>query len=184
MHVGFNVFLVQTFYYFEYSDNNFLWLTSLPLWPSLSLSPPVVVSPNSNVYCTSSWELYSTRRSPWTRWTREDTHTHRLAPPRYKINICKIYSIIKSHIIGMTKKENWLVKRCLMGGRQIFTSPSRRHASPWHVWRHIALHCITACFSFWYNRQFIAQLLGRHENLFHPENSYPLIYMWHLPIFF
>ena len=33
------------------------------------------------------------------------------------------------------------------------------------------LRYITSCFSFRYNKQKIAQLVGRHEDLSHPENS-------------
>ena len=42
---------------------------------------------------------------------------------------------------------------------------------PFRVSRHNALRCITSCHSFRYNKQFIAQLVGRHEDLSHPENS-------------
>ena len=42
---------------------------------------------------------------------------------------------------------------------------------PCRVSRHNALRCITSCYSFRYNKQLIAQLVGRHENLSHPENS-------------
>ena len=42
---------------------------------------------------------------------------------------------------------------------------------PCRVSRHNALRCITSCCSFRYNKQLIAQLVGRHEDLSHPENS-------------
>ena len=42
---------------------------------------------------------------------------------------------------------------------------------PYRVSRHIALRCITSCFNFRYNKQIIAQLVGGHEDLSHPENS-------------
>ena len=42
---------------------------------------------------------------------------------------------------------------------------------PCRVSRHNALRCITSCYSFRYNKQLIAQLVGRHEDLSHPENS-------------
>ena len=36
---------------------------------------------------------------------------------------------------------------------------------------HNSLRRITSCFSFWYNNQLIAQLVGRHEDLFNPKTS-------------
>ena len=58
-------------------------------------------------------------------------------------------------------KEIWLAQKRHVEGRQIFMSPSRPHVS-----RHNALCCITSYFSFWYNKQLITQLVGRHEDLF------------------
>ena len=43
---------------------------------------------------------------------------------------------------------------------------------PCRVSRHNALRCTTSCYSFGYNKQLIAQLVGTHEDLSHPENSY------------
>ena len=40
---------------------------------------------------------------------------------------------------------------------------------PCRVSRHNALQCITSCYSFRYNKQLIAQLVGKHEDLSHPE---------------
>ena len=42
---------------------------------------------------------------------------------------------------------------------------------PCRVSQHNILRCITSCYSFRYNKQLIAQLVGRHEDLPHPENS-------------
>ena len=49
-------------------------------------------------------------------------------------------------------------------------SPSRRHVSL-SCLIHNALGSITLCFSFRYDKQLIAQLVGRHEDLFNLENS-------------
>ena len=53
-----------------------------------------------------------------------------------------------------------------MEGRQIFMPPSRRHVS-----RKSALRRITSCFNFRYDKQLIAKLVGRHEDLFNPKRS-------------
>ena len=44
---------------------------------------------------------------------------------------------------------------------------------PCRVSRHNALCCITSCYSFRYNKQLIAQLVGRHEDLSHPSHLRP-----------
>ena len=43
---------------------------------------------------------------------------------------------------------------------------------PCRVSRHNALSCITSCYSFRYNKQLIAQLVGRHEDLSHPRATW------------
>ena len=41
-----------------------------------------------------------------------------------------------------------------------------------HVSRRNALRRITLCFRFLYNKELIAQLVGRHEDLLNPENTH------------
>ena len=58
-------------------------------------------------------------------------------------------------MIGLEKARGWETN---------FMCPSRCYVS-----RHNVLHHITSCFSFQYNKQLIAQLVGRHEDLFNQE---------------
>ena len=77
---------------------------------------------------------------------------------------CSICCSIIPHIIDMTNKEVWLVEISHVEGRQIVVSPFQTSC--------FALRCITSCFSFRYNKQLIAQLVGRHEDFSHPEKSF------------
>ena len=40
-----------------------------------------------------------------------------------------------------------------------------------HVSRHKALRCKTSFFNFRYNKELLAQFVGRHEDLLNPEHS-------------
>ena len=77
----------------------------------------------------------------------------------------------------MTNKEIWLAERSHVEGEQIVVFPSRRRVSlscltaQRSALYNVVLRCIKSCYSFRYNKQLIAQLVGRHEDLSHQENS-------------
>ena len=74
-------------------------------------------------------------------------------------------------LIDMTNKEIWIGLDKSRGGRTNRRVSLPDVVFPCRVTRHNALRCITSCYSFRYNKQLIAQLVGRHEDLSHPENS-------------
>ena len=105
----------------------------------------------------------------WYRMT--NTHSIRCLP--ISTTFCSLHSslLYLIQLIWRIKKYDWSREVTWRENKSSCFPPDV--VFPFRVSRHNALRCITSCYwnSFRYNKQLLAQLVWRHEDLSHPENS-------------